>query len=163
MELLPHFSWEHHHIPWKFPPHCDAACLLHRVCEANVVTNRSTSLGLGVCVVIFVRDLCLTPDFDQWILKNEWALEHVHSLKLTRPLKIGHPKRKRSYSNHPFSGVNSLLVLGSVFFSGFKSSFILGYQLVKFRGRYQPIKIRRESWKTLPVFLKLTASFYPWK
>ena len=27
-------------------------------------------------------------------------------------LKIGHPKRKRSYSNHPFSG--AMLVLGSV-------------------------------------------------
>ena len=30
------------------------------------------------------------------------------------PLKIDHPKRRRSYSNHPFSGVNSLLVSGRV-------------------------------------------------
>ena len=30
------------------------------------------------------------------------------------PLKMGHPKRKRSYSNHPFSGANSLLRSGSV-------------------------------------------------
>ena len=38
----------------------------------------------------------------------------LHSLKLTvrrvTPENIGHPKRKRSYSNHPFSAVNSLLV-----------------------------------------------------
>ena len=33
------------------------------------------------------------------------------------PLKIGHPKRKQSYSNHPFSGVNSLLVSGRVILS----------------------------------------------
>ena len=30
------------------------------------------------------------------------------------PLKIGHPKRKRSYSNHPFSGAK-MLVSGRVF------------------------------------------------
>ena len=30
------------------------------------------------------------------------------------PLKIGHPKRKQSYSNHPFSGANLLLVSGRV-------------------------------------------------
>ncbi len=30
------------------------------------------------------------------------------------PLKIGHPKRKRSSSNHPFSGANLLLVSGRV-------------------------------------------------
>ena len=29
-------------------------------------------------------------------------------------LKIGFPQRKQSYSNHPFSGVNSLLVSGRV-------------------------------------------------
>ena len=28
-------------------------------------------------------------------------------------LKIGHPKRKQSYSNHPFSGAKWLLVSGS--------------------------------------------------
>ena len=31
------------------------------------------------------------------------------------PLNLGHPKRKGSYSNHPFSGVNSLLISGRVF------------------------------------------------
>ena len=30
------------------------------------------------------------------------------------PLNIGHPKRKGSYSNHPFSGANLLLVSGRV-------------------------------------------------
>ena len=37
------------------------------------------------------------------------------SLKLTWQLKIGHPKRKQSYSNHPFSGANLLLVSGRVY------------------------------------------------
>ena len=37
------------------------------------------------------------------------------------PLKIGLPKRKGSSSNHPFSGVNSLLVWGRVYF-GFDTS-----------------------------------------
>ena len=32
-------------------------------------------------------------------------------------LKIGHLKRKGSYSNHPFSGVNSLLVSGRAILS----------------------------------------------
>ena len=39
------------------------------------------------------------------------------SLKLTKtPLKIGHPNRKQSYSNHPFSGAKLLLVSGRVGF-----------------------------------------------
>ena len=41
---------------------------------------------------------------------------HLPSLQLTAslPLKIGHPKRKQSSSNHPFSGANCLLVSGRV-------------------------------------------------
>ena len=39
-----------------------------------------------------------------------FSVFHVHSLKLTWHLKIGHAKRKRLYSNHPFSGANLLLV-----------------------------------------------------
>ena len=40
--------------------------------------------------------------------------KHLPSLKLTcSHLKIGHPKRKQSYSNHPFSGAK-MLVSGRV-------------------------------------------------
>ncbi len=36
--------------------------------------------------------------------------DELPSLKLTvRPLKIGHPKRKESSSNHPFSGAKMLV------------------------------------------------------
>ena len=47
-------------------------------------------------------------------------ISYVTSLKLTySPLKIGHPKRKRSYSNHPFSG--AMLVSGRVISRGWHS------------------------------------------
>ena len=36
-------------------------------------------------------------------------VQQIHSLKLTYPLKIGHPKRKWSYSNHPFWGAKMLV------------------------------------------------------
>ena len=42
--------------------------------------------------------------------------EQIHALILTvRPENRPGPKRKQSYSNHPFSGVNSLLVSGRVY------------------------------------------------
>ena len=41
--------------------------------------------------------------FEEHIFQIGWN-HHLHSLKLTQCLKIDRPKRKRSYSNHPFSG-----------------------------------------------------------
>ena len=41
--------------------------------------------------------------FEEHIFQMGWN-HHLHSLKLTQCLKIDRPKRKRSYSNHPFSG-----------------------------------------------------------
>ncbi len=56
--------------------------------------------------------------------KND-GLKNVASLKLTvRTCRTGHPQRKRSSSNHPFSGANLLLVSGRV--SPFKYGVILG-------------------------------------
>ncbi len=43
----------------------------------------------------------------------QFKLGEIPSLKLTYPLKIGLPKRKRSSSNHPFSGAK-MLVSGRV-------------------------------------------------
>jgi len=48
----------------------------------------------------------------------------IPSLKLTFcPENRPGPKRKRSYSNYPFSGVNSLLVSGRVGFGEIKGCF----------------------------------------
>jgi len=46
----------------------------------------------------------------------------IPSLKLTAGLHLKNrvkPKWKGSYSNHPFSGANLLLVLGRLFMAGF--------------------------------------------
>ena len=37
---------------------------------------------------------------------GSWVLL-LHPLKLTQPRQVDHPKGKRSYSNHPFSGAMS--------------------------------------------------------
>ena len=62
------------------------------------------------------------PGVVVWQRCCHWRLmiSYVTSLKLTySPLKIGHPKRKRSYSNHPFSG--AMLVSGRVISRGWHS------------------------------------------
>ena len=50
--------------------------------------------------------------FLKFSLKHHFS-EVIPSLKLRYHMKIGHPKRKRSCSNHPFSGAK-MLVLGRV-------------------------------------------------
>ena len=52
--------------------------------------------------------LRMVPKESNWDQKSTLPETNIKS-----PLKIGHPKRKRSYSNHPFSGAK-MLVSGRV-------------------------------------------------
>ena len=56
-------------------------------------------------------------------------------------LKIGHPKRKRSYSNHPFSGAK-MLVLGSVVILPRISLQANGIRILRKKKRPNGIQIR---------------------
>ena len=48
-------------------------------------------------------------------LRITMVIDHLLNETNCLPLKIGHPERKRLYSKHPFSGINSLLVYQRVF------------------------------------------------
>ena len=64
----------------------------------------------------FVPDcVCRHKQNMEWKVLLDLPHKDIPSLKLTHPLKTSHPKRKRSSSNHPFSGA-TMLVSGKVFY-----------------------------------------------
>ena len=58
----------------------------------------------------FIRALCLLEKISS---RHQYTLPEANSE--WKPLKNWGPKRKGSYSNHPFSGANLLLVSGRVY------------------------------------------------
>ena len=76
------------------------------------------------------------------------ALPKINSL----PPKMGHPKRKGSYSNHPFSG--AMLVLGRVIFPLFSwmmSGFLLGTGEKDEKFFWKSPKLRTEKFKNMKI------------
>ena len=162
MELLPHFSWEHH-IPWEFSTRLwrgvpSAQSMRSQCCDESVHQSGPRGVCGHFCSGSVSNTQFWPMDTQKWMGLGTCTLLETNTAPENRP------SQKETIVFQPSIFRCKLAVsFRECFFSGFKSSFILGYQLVKFWGRYQPIKIRREGWKTLPVFLKLTASFYPWK
>ena len=72
---------------------------------------------------------CHTPPPPKKKKKTPSMGKQLPSLKLTYPLKIGLPKRKQSYSNHPFSG--AMLVSGRVYSWKKKTDFLKNFEAPK--------------------------------
>ena len=85
-----------------FPPKVNLAGSFHR----GTCTQQSCCFHLLQAVWKFLQVSCFNFQDNQICAPNK---KYIPSLKLSKyPLKTGLPKRKQSYSNHPFSGAKAV-------------------------------------------------------
>ena len=135
---------------WMFPELLPSKNFLHKSTNSKVLdlTRDLSSCDSFACSMwSIILDVCLTNRNPTQLIQLQLMLHNLLAERLSlpllmliftlletnsSPLKTGHPKRKQSYSNHPFSGANLLLVSGRV--------------IIWWSCKYQHVP--REIWKT---------------